>query len=148
MWFRRRRRQASLDLASLEQSLERRTDRVEHNLSLLPDLAAARAPAWASPRARNPAPEQEPEPEAEPEDVPEPVPEDGSIGHVLFVGRPDGYALLERDGAAPACRDGVELDGERYVVLRNGPSPLPGDRRRCAFLEREEPRRAERTSAS
>lgn len=144
MWFRRRRRQASLDLASLERSLERLTDLVEHILSLLPDLAGARASARASLPARKPVPE--PEPEADPE--PDPVPEPATNGHVMFVGRPDGYALLERDGAAPACRDEVELDGERYVVLRNGPSPLPGDRRRCAFLERKEPRRAERTSAS
>jgi hypothetical protein len=28
----------------------------------------------------------------------------------------------------------VDLDGEAYVVGRIGPSPLPGDRRRCAYL--------------
>ena len=30
----------------------------------------------------------------------------------------------------------VEVDGARYVVRRHGPSPLPGPRRRCAYLER------------
>ena len=30
----------------------------------------------------------------------------------------------------------IELEGEEYVVARMGPSPLPGDRRRCAYLVR------------
>ena len=30
----------------------------------------------------------------------------------------------------------IELEGEEYEVARTGPSPLPGDRRRCAYLVR------------
>jgi hypothetical protein len=46
------------------------------------------------------------------------------------------YRLLEveRTGVAPGDR--FELEGEEYVVARTGPSPLPGDRRRCAYLVR------------
>ena len=36
----------------------------------------------------------------------------------------------------PEAGDIVEVDGARYVVRRHGPSPLPGPRRRCAYLER------------
>ena len=36
-----------------------------------------------------------------------------------------GYTLLERDGVAPEAGDIVEVDGDRYVVRRHGPSPLP-----------------------
>ena len=56
--------------------------------------------------------------------------------HVLFVPSATGYTLLERDGIAPEAGDIVEVDGGRYVVRRHGPSPLPGPRRRCAYLER------------
>ena len=65
--------------------------------------------------------------------MPEPKSE---AAHVLFVPSATGYSLLERDGVAPEAGDRVELDGSRYVVRRHGPSPLPGPRRRCAYLER------------
>jgi chromosome segregation ATPase len=65
--------------------------------------------------------------------LPEPKSE---AAHVLFVPSATGYALLERDGVAPEAGDIVEVDGARYVVRRHGPSPLPGPRRRCAYLER------------
>ena len=65
--------------------------------------------------------------------VPEPKSE---AAHVLFVPAATGYTLVERDGVAPEAGDIVELDGARYVVRRHGPSPLPGPRRRCAYLER------------
>ena len=60
-------------------------------------------------------------------------------GWVAFVASPDGYRLLERDGSPPNCGAPLELDDGVFVVLRLGPSPLPGDRRRCAFLEQEPP---------
>jgi hypothetical protein len=50
-------------------------------------------------------------------------------GHVLLLGHPEGYRLLERDGAAPAPGDEVEAGGARYRVLNRGSSPLPGDPR-------------------
>ena len=58
-------------------------------------------------------------------------------GHVLFVPGRDGYALVLRDGAVPGLSEPVALAGANYRVARLGPSPLPGDRRRCAFLEQE-----------
>ncbi len=65
--------------------------------------------------------------------VPEPK---GEIAHVLFVPAASGYTLVEREGVAPEAGDVVEVDGGRYVVRRHGPSPMPGPRRRCAYLER------------
>jgi uncharacterized phage infection (PIP) family protein YhgE len=65
--------------------------------------------------------------------MPEPKTE---AAHVLFVPAASGYTLVERDGIAPDAGDIVEVDGGRYVVRRHGPSPLPGPRRRCAYLER------------
>jgi hypothetical protein len=126
MWFRRRRRQPPLDLSSLERSLDRLAELVGRLIALIPELAAAR-PAEQRPPAQEPAPEP----------APAPVPAE----HFLFVGGPNGYRLLERSGAAPPGGTFVELDDERCVVLRLGPSPLPSDRRRCAFLEREPPPR-------
>lgn len=72
-------------------------------------------------------------------------PESSPNGHVLFVASLAGYRLLERDGPAPAHDSELEVDGERFRVLRAGPSPLPDDSRRCVFLEREEPASPGRT---
>ncbi len=56
--------------------------------------------------------------------------------HLLFVWRPTGYVLEERDGEPPAVGAVVELDGdERQKVSKIGPSPLPGDQRPCAYLQ-------------
>lgn len=60
-------------------------------------------------------------------------------GWVAFVSSSAGYRIAERVGEAPARGAVVELDGGSYRVRRLGPSPLPGDRRRCAYVEREEP---------
>ena len=55
--------------------------------------------------------------------------------HCLFVSKPTGYELLVREGAPPAVGAMVELDGQgRWVVNRIGQSPLPQDRRPCAYL--------------
>jgi hypothetical protein len=58
--------------------------------------------------------------------------------HVLFVSRPSAYEVLEREGPVPAVGSEIELGDSApglYRVSKVGPSPLPGDRRRCAFLE-------------
>ena len=56
--------------------------------------------------------------------------------HLLFVWRPSGYILEEREGEPPAVGSEVELaDGGRERVSKIGPSPLPGDARRCAYLQ-------------
>ncbi len=55
--------------------------------------------------------------------------------HLLFVWKPTGYELRERDGEPPAV--GAVLDEEegRMEVTRLSASPLPGDERRCAYLQ-------------
>lgn len=56
-----------------------------------------------------------------------------SNGYLLFVSKPTGYELRERDGDLPALGDVVEEDGGRLRISKIGPSPLPGDSRRCAY---------------
>ena len=56
--------------------------------------------------------------------------------HLLFVSKPSGYELVEREGEAPAPGSPVELDeGLRFTVSKVGPSPLPNDDRPCAYLQ-------------
>jgi hypothetical protein len=58
------------------------------------------------------------------------------VKHLLFVWKPTGYELHERDGELPQVGAVVEEeDLGRMVVTRIGPSPLPGDDRRCAYLQ-------------
>jgi hypothetical protein len=56
-------------------------------------------------------------------------------GHVLFVWSPAGYALFGRAGEPPTVGSEVGISGGLRVVTKIGPSPLPGDRRPCAFLD-------------
>jgi hypothetical protein len=56
--------------------------------------------------------------------------------YVLFVSKPSGYELVERDGEPPAPGAEVELEeGMRFKVSKLGPSPLPADGRPCAYLQ-------------
>ena len=55
--------------------------------------------------------------------------------YLLFVWKPTGYELREQDGDAPAVGSVVELEEGRMEVSRISPSPIPGDRRRCAYLQ-------------
>jgi hypothetical protein len=57
-------------------------------------------------------------------------------GHLLFVWKPTGYELREQDGDVPAVGAEVEADGIAMRVTKVAPSPLPGDRRQCAYLVR------------
>jgi hypothetical protein len=60
----------------------------------------------------------------------------GDGTYLLFVWKPSGYQLEEREGELPAVGDEIELDGqERQRVSKIGPSPLPGDDRPCAYLQ-------------
>ena len=86
----------------------------------------------------------EPSPAARETELPN-DPEPAADGWVAFVPSPDGYFLFPQEGSPPACQAAVQLQLGAFLVLRLGPSPLPGDRRRCAFLERKEPPPAERT---
>jgi hypothetical protein len=56
------------------------------------------------------------------------------MSYLLFVGKPSGYELRERDGDVPPVGADVEQDGEVLRVSKIAPSPLPGDRRPCAYL--------------
>jgi hypothetical protein len=54
--------------------------------------------------------------------------------HLLFVWKPSGYELVEQDGDVPAVGDEVEVEGQSLRVTKLAPSPLPGDKRACAYL--------------
>ena len=57
--------------------------------------------------------------------------------HLLFVSKPTGYELMAREGEPPAVGSTVELDGQdgRWIVSRISPSPMPADKRPCAYLQ-------------
>ena len=57
--------------------------------------------------------------------------------HILFVSRPTGYELVERDGdpPTPGTRVDLEENGMRFEVVKVAPSPLPQDDRPCAYLQ-------------
>lgn len=55
-------------------------------------------------------------------------------GHLIFVWKTSGYELQERDGDVPAVGAEVQEGGETLRVTKIAPSPLPGDRRVCAYL--------------
>ncbi len=59
-----------------------------------------------------------------------------SEGHLLFVWKPSGYELAEEAGEVPSVGSEVERDGQTLRVTKVAPSPLPGDRRLCAYLGR------------
>lgn len=86
----------------------------------------------------------EAEPSRPPADGPEPQAVD--VAWVAFVASHHGYRLLDGTGAAPQRGGVLELDGAPHRVVKIGPSPLPGDRRRCVYVERQEAPEAERTS--
>lgn len=56
--------------------------------------------------------------------------------HLLFISKPTGYELMARDGDPPSIGSTLELDGVgQFVVSRISPSPLPADKRPCAYLQ-------------
>ena len=134
--FRRRRPPAPVLLPSLE----RLAELIERVVELLDEVALGqpREPARPAtpapvPVPANPAPSAVSNP-ASPVD-----------GHMLLVPSADGYRLLVREGAPPTLGELLDVDDVRFSVLRLGPSPLPADRRRCAYLQREEPPKVDRT---
>ena len=56
-------------------------------------------------------------------------------GYLVFISKPSGYELRERQGDVPGVGQEIDEDGMRLRVLKIGPSPLPGDRRRCVYLQ-------------
>jgi hypothetical protein len=59
-----------------------------------------------------------------------------AAGYLLFVWKPSGYELREQEGDPPAVGAEVEQDGQTMRVTKVAPSPLPGDERPCAYLQR------------
>lgn len=60
--------------------------------------------------------------------------------YLLFVTKPTGYELAERDGDPPATGSTIELDDAgRFEVVKVASSPLPGDSRLCAYLQASAP---------
>jgi len=57
------------------------------------------------------------------------------MSYVLFVWKPSGWELREREGDPPAVGEEIEEDGVTMTVTKLAPSPLPGDDRRCAYLQ-------------
>jgi hypothetical protein len=58
------------------------------------------------------------------------------VGYLLFVWKPTGYELREREGELPEIGTVVEEEEDgRMLVTRVGPSPLPADERRCAYVQ-------------
>ena len=57
------------------------------------------------------------------------------MSYLLFVSKPTGYELRERDGEPPSVGDIVEEEDGRMGVSKLAPSPLPGDTRPCVYLQ-------------
>ena len=57
------------------------------------------------------------------------------MSYLLFVWKPTGYELREREGEPPPVGADVEDEGRVLRVTKIGPSPLPDDARRCAYLQ-------------
>jgi hypothetical protein len=55
--------------------------------------------------------------------------------YLLFVWKPSGYEIEEREGELPVLGSEVEADGQAMRVTKVGISPLPGDDRPCAYLQ-------------
>jgi hypothetical protein len=55
--------------------------------------------------------------------------------HLRFVWTTNGYELREREGDAPGLGEEVDEDETRLRVTKVAPSPLPGDLRRCVYLQ-------------
>jgi hypothetical protein len=56
------------------------------------------------------------------------------MGYLVFISRPTGYELREYEGDPPPVGGEFVHDGQTYRVAKVAPSPLPGDKRTCAYL--------------
>ena len=57
------------------------------------------------------------------------------MSYLVFVWRPTGYELREREGEPPRVGEQIEEDETSMTVVKVAPSPLPGDRRRCVYVQ-------------
>jgi hypothetical protein len=114
------RRRSELGAVELMRAaLERREREVIAREERVTELEAKVRAAAAAPSPVTPAPSAE---------APRPI--------ELVVVPGTEYRLVEIDERALDRGDTFDLDGHEYVVVRTGPSPLPADRRRCAYLVR------------
>ena len=127
----RRRREASPVPQVVLPSLDRLAGLIERVVELVDEVAGGRGPGSNN----APAPQLEAR-------VAEP---DAVAGWLAFVPSPNGYTLVPRPDSLPILGAVLELDGASFRVLRYAPSPLPGDRRRCAVVAREEPPEPDRS---
>jgi hypothetical protein len=118
-------------------SLDRLAGLIERVVELVDEVSAA--PVSAPPGERVPTPAPAPLPE-----IPQ---QTGDGSWLAVVPSPHGYTLIVQPGALPPAGNELDLEGIHYRVLRHAPSPLPGDRRRCAVIEMEEQPEADRSSA-
>jgi hypothetical protein len=125
-------------------SLDRLAGLIERVVELVDEVSGGRVGAPDAPEqpAAPPDPPAAAAPPRAPAAPPRAAPDDVWLA---YVPSPHGYGLVERQGSAPPPGDALELDGVRHRVVRFIPSPLPGDTRRCAVVEREEPPEPERT---
>ncbi len=57
------------------------------------------------------------------------------MSYLAFVWTPNGYQFHEREGEPPPVGSEVDEQNSRFVVTKVASSPLPGDARRCAYLQ-------------
>ena len=56
------------------------------------------------------------------------------MSYLLFISKPSGYELQEREGDLPGLGAEIQQDGKTMRVAKVAPSPLPGDKRQCVYL--------------
>lgn len=120
--------QAQAAIRQIEEAAAAKAAQIERLERAVGQIAGPEAPE------PEPEPEQELEPRAEHEPEPETEPTPAAT-YLVFVGTPSGYALEEAWGDAPVAGSLVALEGVEHVVAKVARSPLPGDDRRCAYLE-------------
>lgn len=62
-------------------------------------------------------------------------PSEPEAAYIVFAWSPTGYALHDGLGEAPTVGARFRVNGHEYEVAKLARSPLPGDERRCAYLE-------------
>lgn len=55
--------------------------------------------------------------------------------YLLYVWKPTGYGLEEREGELPAVGSNLVVDDVALTVSKIAASPLPNDPRRCVYLQ-------------
>ena len=139
----RRRTKAELAPPVVLPSLDRLAGLIERVVELVDEVAGApsgdsKRPARACRTACAPAPPQVLEPAAPPSAASRRPPSRRTLprsrGGSPSSRRRRGTRSSRARDLCPSPGDVLELDGAAFRVLRYAPSPLPGDRRRCAVV--------------